>query len=238
MCNTQDIQRKWFFSVSLTVTHLQCFVMLSMLCAFCVLFAKCDKHKNCSENEHIYDHFLCIENECVRECERAKVASERGMRDFHPKKKTSPAQNKRTNDKKVPANHQMLIKNIMNFFPLFIRLFSLSFSRWLSFILSVRTASGGGMRLRVSVSVWCVIVFVVAVYSALYFIPSTHHCVTMINYSWKSVYHSVSVYLFFEMLLSSGCLTMALLLVLRLFCCLLALAFSASSMSICLLQSR
>lgn len=34
--------------------------------------------------------------------------------------------------------------------------------------------------------------------SALYFIPSTHHCVTMINYSWKSVYHSVSVYLFFN----------------------------------------
>lgn len=33
---------------------------------------------------------------------------------------------------------------------------------------------------------------------ALYFIPSTHHCVTMINYSWKSVYHSVSVYLFFN----------------------------------------
>lgn len=40
----------------------------------------------------------------------------------------------------------------------------------------------------------CALFFV----SALYFIPSTHHCVTMINYSWKSVYHSVSVYLFFN----------------------------------------
>lgn len=39
-------------------------------------------------------------------------------------------------------------------------------------------------------------------YSALYFIPPTHHCVTMINYSWKSVYHLVSVYFFFDVVVS------------------------------------
>lgn len=53
-------------------------------------------------------------------------------------------------------------------------------------------------------------------HSTQYFIPSTHHCVTMINYSWKSVYHLVSVYFFFDVvvswLLNNGFATVVVLL--------------------------
>lgn len=54
---------------------------------------------------------------------------------------------------------------------------------------------------------WCALLLLLFLcasrFPTLYFIPSTHHCVTMINYSWKSVYHSDSVYRSVSMLFSA-----------------------------------